>query len=249
MYNTDNSATREVRGQAKSRPGNYVNQVIQAITDEIINGTLHPGDRLAPESELAKKYDVGRNTVREAVKQLQAYGVLYIKRADGTYIEDSFNEKMLDPLLYNLIYTSKDQNDLVQLRSIIETGIIQLAMENENIGEVLPRLLELTDETERELKKEEPSADRVLELDLKFHSAIAGTIENPQVNVLTSFIARMTVPPRKKAVEEWIRLGKQDEFIELHRDIIHVIKNRDFPKINEVVNNHYVFLRKVLNKE
>ncbi|MBR2275657.1 MAG: FadR family transcriptional regulator [Lachnospiraceae bacterium] len=249
MNNTMNSRFETEKKPVKARTGNYVNRVIQAITDEIINGSLHPGDRLAPESELAKKYDVGRNTVREAIKQLQAYGVLYIKRADGTYIEDSFNEKMLDPVLYNLIYTSKDQNDLVQLRSIIETGIIHLAMENEHIGDVLPKLVEYANETEKELKKEEPSPDRVLELDLAFHSAIAGTIENPQVNVLTSYIARMTVPSRKKAVEEWIRLGKQDEFIELHRDIINVIKNRDFSKINEVVNNHYVFLRKVLNKE
>ncbi len=223
-----------------------VDKVVSAITDEIINGELHPGDRLEPEEKLAGKYHVGRNSVREAIKQLQAYGVLYIKRADGTYIEDSFNGKMLDPLLYNLIFCNEDQEDLAELRSIIETGIIQSAMQDDNIEKVLPYLRELTEKTEQEMNKPEPDPELVLDLDLKFHSSIAGTMGNPQVDILTSYITRMTVPARKRAVEEWIRSGKQGEFVRLHRDIIDVIEKRDFSRINQVVNNHYIFLRKVL---
>ena len=226
-----------------------VDKVVSSITDEIINKSLHPGDRLEPEEKLASKYNVGRNSVREAIKQLQAYGVLYIKRADGTYIEDSFNTKMLDPLLYSLIFCNKDEEDLAQLRAIIETGILQNAMQDDNISKVIPHLIELTEETERELNKETPDPGRVLDIDLKFHSAIAGTMGNPQVDILTSYITRMTVPARRKAVEEWIRYGKQDEFIRLHRDIIDVMEKRDFSRINQVVNNHYIFLRKVLKND
>ncbi len=229
----------------KEKSVSAVDRVVNAITDEIIGGSLHPGDRLEPEEKLAARYGVGRNSVREAIKQLQAYGVLYIKRADGTYIADSFNSKMLDPLLYNLIFCKKDQEDLTELRSIIETGIIQSAMQDNNILKVLPVLRQLTERTKEELNKEHPDAELVLELDLSFHSAIAQTMGNPQVDVLTSYIARMTVPSRKRAVEEWIRLGKQDEFIKLHRDIIDVIETLDFSRINQVVNTHYVFLRKV----
>ncbi len=225
-----------------------VDKVVSAITDEIISGSLHPGDRLEPEEKLAAKYNVGRNSVREAIKQLQAYGVLYIKRADGTYIEDSFNGKMLDPLLYNLIFCKEDQEDLAELRSVLETGIIQSAMQDDAVENVLPVLRELTVQTEEEMNKENPDAERVLELDLNFHSAIAGTIGNPQVDILVSYITRMTVPARRKAVEEWIRSGKQGEFIRLHREIIEVIEHRDFSRINSVVNNHYIFLRKVLGK-
>ncbi len=226
-----------------------VDKVVASITDEIINNSLHPGDRLEPEEKLANKYNVGRNSVREAIKQLQAYGVLYIKRADGTYIEDSFNGKMLDPLLYSLIFCNKDEEDLAQLRSIIETGIIQSAMQDDDISKVIPQLSELVEETEREMNKDVPDPGRVLDLDLDFHSVIAGTIGNPQVDILTSYITRMTVPARRKAVEEWIRSGKQDEFVKLHKDIIDVIEKRDFSRINQVVNNHYIFLRKVLKND
>ncbi len=45
-----------------------VDRVVASITDEIINKSLHPGDRLEPEEKLANKYNVGRNSVREAIK-------------------------------------------------------------------------------------------------------------------------------------------------------------------------------------
>ena len=55
-----------------------VDLVVDRITNEIISGELQPGDRLPTEPELSAKYGVGRNSVREAIKQLQAFGILYI---------------------------------------------------------------------------------------------------------------------------------------------------------------------------
>ncbi len=233
----------------KAASSSAVDKVVRAITDAIIYGELKPGDRLAPESELAKKYNVGRNSVREAIKQLQAYGVLYIKRADGTYIEDSFKGKMLDPILYNLIFDNKDKEALAEMRSVIETGIIQSAMQNREITKIIPRLNELIAQTEEEFSKDEASPEKVLDIDLEFHNVIASTLENSQINILTDYITRMTVPSRMKAVEEWIRLGKESEFVRLHREMVEVIEKKDFSRINEVVNNHYVFLRKMLNPD
>lgn len=80
-----------------------VDYVVDCITNEIISGELHPGDRLLTEPELSAKYGVGRNSVREAIKQLQAFGILFIKRADGTFVTDSYQQPMLDPMLYSLI--------------------------------------------------------------------------------------------------------------------------------------------------
>lgn len=36
------------------------------------------------------------------MKKLQAYGILYIKRADGTFVSENYNQKMLDPMLYSI---------------------------------------------------------------------------------------------------------------------------------------------------
>ncbi|MCR5715622.1 MAG: GntR family transcriptional regulator [Lachnospiraceae bacterium] len=233
----------------KEKLPSAVDQVVSAITDEIIRGELRPGERLSPEPDLALKYGVGRNSVREAIKQLQAYGVLYIKRADGTYLVDSFQGKMLDPLLYNLIFDNEDQEDLAQLRSVIEIGTLQVALLRPKAKEVIPTLNRLLAEIEAEFRKEEPSPEEILDRDLRFHKAIAAIIGNPQVDILTDYITRMTIPARTRAVEKWIELGKQAEFIRLHREIIDVIDSCDASRVTQVVENHYVFLRKILKEE
>ena len=53
-----------------------VDIVISRLTDAIINGELKPGDQIPVEPELVRTLGVGRNTVREAVRILVAYGVL-----------------------------------------------------------------------------------------------------------------------------------------------------------------------------
>ena len=35
------------------------------------------------------------------MKRLQAYGILYIKRADGTFVSENYNQKMLDPMQHH----------------------------------------------------------------------------------------------------------------------------------------------------
>lgn len=218
-----------------------VDYVVDCITNEIISGDLRPGDRIPTEPELSQKYGVGRNSVREAIKQLQAFGILYIKRADGTYVTDSYNERMLDPMLYSLILKKHDWNDFVQLRAVIDIGTMHVAMKNPEIQNLVPRLQELIEMISREMHREHPSVERILELDLEFHTAIAETMGNPQIDTVTGYIGRLTVPSRKSSVQRWLDNGQTEYFLNLHRQIIDVIASRDVTRIEEVVKEHYVY--------
>lgn len=228
-----------MRTSTENKPS-AVDYVVECITNEIINGELHPGDRLLTEPELSAKYKVGRNSVREAIKQLQAFGVLYIKRADGTFVRDSYAPPMLNPMLYSLILKKRDWNDFVQLRAVIDIGTLHVALRNKAVVEIVPRLRELMNQTEEEMKQEEPSVDRILELDLEFHNEIARTIQNPQIDTITSEIVKLTVPSRRETTERWIRTGQMERFVELHRQIVDVIEKRDMSRIDQVVTDHYV---------
>lgn len=228
-----------MRTSTENKPS-AVDYVVECITNEIINGELHPGDRLLTEPELSTKYKVGRNSVREAIKQLQAFGVLYIKRADGTFVKDSYAPPMLNPMLYSLILKKRDWSDFVQLRAVIDIGTLHVALRNEDVVEVVPRLRELIRQTEEEMKKQEPSVERILELDLEFHNEIAKTIHNPQIDTITSEIVKLTVPSRRETTEHWIRSGQMERFVELHRQIADVIEARDMSRVDQVVTDHYV---------
>lgn len=217
-----------------------VDYVVECITNEIISGELHPGDRLLTEPELSAKYGVGRNSVREAIKQLQAFGVLYIKRADGTFVRESYAPPMLNTMLYSLILKKRDWSDFVQLRSVIDIGTLHVALKNPDVVQVVPRLLSLVEETRREMEKEEPDVDRILELDLEFHYLISQTIKNPQIDTITSQIGKLTVPSRRETIRRWLDSGQTERFLELHRQIAEVIEKRDVSRIDQVITDHYV---------
>ena len=218
-----------------------VDLVVDRITNEIISGELQPGDRLPTEPELSANYGVGRNSVREAIKQLQAFGILYIRRADGTFVTESYQQPMLDPMLYSLILKKRDWNDFVQLRAVIDIGTLQVALENPEVGEIVPQLLEIVEKIGKEMRKKEPDVDRILEMDLAFHRSIALTIHNPQIDTVTSYVARLTVPSRRETVRKWLDSNQIEEFLELHRQIADVIEKRDTARITQAVMEHYVF--------
>ena len=55
---------------------NAVQQIIDAFTQQLVQGKLRPGDQIPTEVELSEKFGVARNTTREAIKTLVAMGVL-----------------------------------------------------------------------------------------------------------------------------------------------------------------------------
>jgi DNA-binding FadR family transcriptional regulator len=110
------------------RNTSVVDSVQNWITDQIIKGNLRPGDKLPTESELCQNLGAGRNSVREAIKKLEAYGVVYIKRAEGTFVCENYNQNMLDPMLYNIILRKNNWSDFVDMRRTIDIGTLYVVM-------------------------------------------------------------------------------------------------------------------------
>lgn len=74
---------------ASTRRTGLVEQVITQIRTQIDSGEWKVGDRIPTESELADQMEVGRNTVREAVRALAHTGLLEIRQGAGTFVRAS----------------------------------------------------------------------------------------------------------------------------------------------------------------
>lgn len=110
-----------------------VQRVINCLTDAMISKELKPGDKIPTELELAESLGVGRNSIREAIKILVYLGVLEIRRAEGTFVCEGFSESMIDPMIYGIILDKDDSYDnLMELREMVEAGVVQLAMAKYN---------------------------------------------------------------------------------------------------------------------
>lgn len=86
----------------------------------ILEGTLEQGDKLPPERELAKQFDVSRPSLREAIQRLESKGLLTRRHGGGTYIKEELREQLTDPLFELLNTHPESQYDLLEFRYALE---------------------------------------------------------------------------------------------------------------------------------
>ena len=220
-----------------------VERITDQITNAIINGELKPGDKIPTEVELCESFGVGRNSVREAIKILEAYGVLEIRRADGTYIRQEYDDKMLYPILYGIILQKDSKKQIVELRKVIDIGIFQEAM-NRMTKDDFRELEEELTKMEEKIHKESPSPQEMFEADVKFHSIIVGILENRLLESIGYYVDKITKSSRIVANEYILNHGHQKDFIALHRDIIEMFREKKVEKIHEIIEKHYKYWEK-----
>ena len=142
-----------------------VQQVIRCLTEAMVNKELRPGDKLPTELELAESMGIGRNSVREALKILTYLGVLEIHRSEGTFVGEGFTRSMINPLIYGIILEGADSyTNLMDLRGIVESGVVYQAMKKYNEEDV-QQLKNALDHLKEEIQKGADNVQGVFEAD------------------------------------------------------------------------------------
>lgn len=104
-------------------------QVANEISNLIIEQQISEGEKLPNEFELAEQLNVGRGTIREAVKLLVARNVLEIKRGRGTFVA-KHTGVVEDPFGFAYIADSRKLSlDLLEMRLLIEPWSAKVAAE------------------------------------------------------------------------------------------------------------------------
>lgn len=172
-----------IKKTTRSLPELVADQIDQLIKDN----QLRPGSKIPNELELGQLLNVGRGTVREAVKILVSRNVLEIQRGRGTFVADHTGE-VVDPL--GLCYSGNSTKvlmDLIELRLQLEPWnaekAAQLATDDE-----LKELRRRCDTVEKLILIQENH----LEADLAFHQWIAQCTHN---SVAPKLIPIITLTP------------------------------------------------------
>ncbi len=211
-----------------------VEQIIKAIKNMIIEQDLHVGDKIPNEFELSTMFGKSRGVVREAVKILDSYGVLDVRRGDGTYVRGSASNGLFDAQFFRIIAMGTKLPDLIQLRHILETGIMNAA-----IGRVTDQDIEKLQETENHLQKaveEGASIDQIVLADLNFHLALVeitgnDVLKNVYINMMDIFAPFI----RHSYVQQ---LSMSEFSVMKHHDlIIRAMIERDYDLAQYAVRN------------
>ena len=187
-----------------------VDILIDRLTQAIIDGTLKPGERIPTEPELAANFGVGRNTVREAIRTLASYGILEVRRPNGTFVCNTFKPQGINPMLYGLILQEDDSyQELIDLRKVFENGILLLLAEKVLTEEQNTILYQIAKELETAINAEPIDCNKIIEKDIAFHAALAKMTGNKLIVLENEMITKLTYSSRLKTIEKVIQEGQK----------------------------------------
>ncbi|GAB3498480.1 FadR/GntR family transcriptional regulator [Nocardiopsis coralliicola] len=157
---------------ASTRRTGLVDQVIGQLRAQIDSGEWGVGDRIPTESELSEQLEVGRNTVREAVRALAHAGLLEIRQGAGTFVRASSE---LGGALRRRLERSRTRENL-EVRRALEIEAARLAAVRRTDADLaaLDRTLTLRGEAWRD-----GDVPAFVEADFTFHLAVVQATHNP----------------------------------------------------------------------
>lgn len=106
-----------------------VQQVVESLKKYIVTGHLEVGDKLPSEKALCDMLSVGRGTLREAIRALEAMGYVEMKPGKGAYVASKSQEDVQN--LSNWFARNETENiDFLRVRQAIEPLAVKLAIPN-----------------------------------------------------------------------------------------------------------------------
>lgn len=204
-------------------------KVAQDIQQMINENNLQPGDRLPNELELMAIINVGRSTIREAIKILVAAGMLEVKRGRGTFVgmnpgvgKDPLGVKFMD-----------DENMLIhfyEMRLILEPAVARLAVERGS-DEDFDRIRQAYDKVHDKIALSENHSRE----DIDFHNSIAEATHNP--------IMERVIPIVNQGILEGYSQTKDNPYVakdvlEQHEAIMSAIESKNVDRAEQAMKNH-----------
>ena len=201
--------------------------VVDYIRVAIQNGQMKVGDKLPREAEMAEELKVGRSTLREAIKILNAYGVVESRQGEGTFVVNQSAQKFFE--FMGFFPGRESDMPYLELRRVVETGNVTMIYDQVDDA-TLDKLQGFAD-----VMKESHSIDEYVAADIAFHNTMLSYLENPMlvqlngmlVHMLTDLLSRIFCYPEVVA----------DAYKE-HTQIVEALRSRDLEACVKAVKFH-----------
>lgn len=197
--------------------------VVNHIKNQIIENKLNPGDRLPVEGELALQLQVGRGSVREAIKELQSIGVVDIQRGEGTFITKGDLFKALQPLLFSVILSRLDSSKIYELRFMFELSILNSLIERQLSLSTITHFRNEVRNMQEYMAGSSFDKQDFVKMDYKFHSDLAAYMDNDLAKGLYCVILSIAYPFAEEAYADKSKITS----IEDHSIILDALERRD----------------------
>jgi GntR family transcriptional repressor for pyruvate dehydrogenase complex len=214
-------------------PGRASEMIVDQIRLLIRHGQLKPGDRLPAERELGEKFGVSRVTVREALRGLEANGMVTIKvgARGGAFVTAPTSARVGEGIIDLLTMSELTDQEVTEARQIFELGIIPLVCERAT-AEDIADLLEICDRGDAALEK----GSYPMELSAEFHARVAKASHNSAIAMLAESFHGPTLLSMRHVQEAHPEMGIKGN--REHRQFVLAVKKADVEKATAVMRTH-----------
>ncbi|GGM14996.1 FadR/GntR family transcriptional regulator [Nakamurella endophytica] len=216
----------------------------ERILDLIRQRGLKAGDAIPTELELMADLGIARNTLRESIRELRAFGILDVRHGHGTFVAEPSLRSLAPSLVFRAVAGGPD--DLAGLANLVEVRErLEVAMMPDLAGRLpadqVEELHALCDAMADQSGGDEPRAA----LDRRFHRALYARLRNPLVGELVDVFwdayhvahHQLSDPAPNEASTTAQR----------HRAIVDALVGGESAAAADAMRNHFVDIRRRLD--
>ena len=202
-------------------------QLIDEIILSIESGELPAGEKMPPEAELAEMLHVSRNSLREALKTLETFGIIQSIHGQGTFLSPNAAQRIPNMELLQLLSDNDDLQNLLDARLVLEPGIAKLAAERR---------------TDADIDALSASLDSFVSKDngvsTMFHVRLSEAAKSPVLHGYLQAIFQKLVYTPYPLLQEKLLPDLHDDEVREHREVLDAIIEKDGDSAQELMHMH-----------
>jgi GntR family transcriptional regulator, transcriptional repressor for pyruvate dehydrogenase complex len=205
--------------------------IVEVIKTEILSNRVQPNHKFGSERSLCKKFKAGRGSIREAIKTLEAIGLVTLRkgRGGGIFVSETASNQATNTLFSLLRLEKSNLLESLEFRKLIEPKMAFYAAIRRKKEDLIPMAKSITQLMKRKSNDEFPDANLI------FHLAIAKASRN---SFIYSFYQKTfdMLKTTGKLVQNVP--GQMDLAIHFHSQIYKAILRKDPYKAEMLMNAH-----------
>jgi GntR family transcriptional repressor for pyruvate dehydrogenase complex len=228
------AASRSADMFSRVNAGRISSMIVDQIRELIRAGQLVAGDRLPSERDLGERFGVSRVTVREALRGLEANGLVTIKVGanGGAFVTAPTSARVGEGISDLLSLSVVTPAQVTEARQVLELGIVPLVCERADEQDIA-ELMEICDRADALLKNGEAYS---VSLSAEFHTRVAKATHNPAIEMFSQSFHGPMLASLLRAQEEDPQVGVLGTTE--HRQFVVAVSKRDAQEAIDVMRTH-----------
>jgi GntR family transcriptional regulator, transcriptional repressor for pyruvate dehydrogenase complex len=213
--------------------GRISTDIVEQVKDAIRRGELRPGDRLPPERDLTEQLGVSRVSVRDALRILEAHGLVEVRvgARGGAYVTAPAPQLVGEGISNMLMLASLSAREVTEMRHLFELALLPLVCQRATEDD-LAALEEICDRSDAAFA----SGTHDVALSTEFHTVLARATHNNAVSLIADSLRvplLMSLRQAQRAAPDMGQAGVLE-----HRAIVDAVRKRDAEKARQIMAAH-----------